>query len=100
MRTRIALAVLLLALLALSPAHAATSRWRSRRSGFTPSSVTVAPDDTVTWTNADTSSHQLESKSANFSRRSCKPGESYSFVFKTPGKFNYGDLVVKRIKGR
>ena len=53
----------------------------------------------MTWTNADTSNHQVESKSANFTSPVLQPGHSYSFVYKTTGKFNYQDLVVKRLKG-
>ena len=61
--------------------------------------MTVGPNDTVTWTNADTSTHQVESKSANFTSPVLQPGQSYSFVYKTTGKFNYTDLVVKSLKG-
>lgn len=99
MRTRVALAALLLALLALAPARAATFAVTITKAGFTPSAVTVSPNDTVTWTNADTSTHQVESKSANFKSPVLQPGQSYSFVYKTAGKFSYTDLVVKRLKG-
>jgi plastocyanin len=99
MRTRVALAALLLALLALAPARAATFTVSITKNGFTPSAVTVAPNDTVTWTNNDTATHQVESKTANFKSPLLQPGQSYSFVFKTAGKFNYTDLIVKRLKG-
>jgi plastocyanin len=99
MRTRILLAALLLALVVLGPAPAATLTVTITKNGFTPSAVTVAPNDTVTWTNNDTATHQVESKSANFKSPLLQPGQSYSFVFKTVGKFNYTDLIVKRLKG-
>jgi plastocyanin len=85
--------------MALAPARAATSTVTITKNGFTPSALTVAPNDTVTWTNADTATHQVESKSANFKSPLLQPGQSYSFVFKSDGKFNYSDLIVKRLKG-
>ena len=99
MRSRVLLLALLLALLALAPARAATFTVTITKDGFSPKALTVAPNDTVTWTNGDTSTHQVESKSANFKSPVLQPGQSYSFVFKTAGKFNYTDLVVKRLKG-
>jgi plastocyanin len=83
----------------LAPARAATFAVSITKNGFTPSAVTVAPNDTVTWTNNDTATHQVESKSANFKSPLLQPGQSYSFVFKSAGKFNYTDLIVKRLKG-
>ena len=99
MRSRILLAAFLLALLVLAPARAATFTIAITTAGFMPKAVTIGPNDTVTWTNADTSNHQVESKSASFTSPVLKPGDSYSFVYKTTGKFNYQDLVVKRLKG-
>ena len=99
MRTRVALTTLLIALVALAPARAATVSVAITKNGFTPSAVTVAPNDTVTWTNNDSATHQVESKSANFKSPLLQPGQSYSFVFRSAGKFNYTDLIVKRLKG-
>ena len=99
MRSRILLAALLLALVGLAPARAATFTVTITKAGFTPKAMTIGPNDTVTWTNADTSTHQVESKSANFTSPVLQPGQSYSFVYKTTGKFNYTDLVVKSLKG-
>jgi plastocyanin len=99
MRTRVLLAALLVALAALGPAGAATFNITITKDGFTPGNVTIGLGDTVTWTNNDTSSHQVESKSANFTSPLLKPGQSYSFVYKQAGKFAYTDMVVKRNKG-
>jgi plastocyanin len=99
MKTRLLLVAPLLALLALAPARAATVTVTITKNGFTPSALTVAPNDTVTWTNVDTVTHQVESKTANFKSPVLQPGQTYSFVFKTAGKFNYTDLIVKKLKG-
>jgi hypothetical protein len=98
MRPRVLLTVLALALVVLAPARAATSTVTITKGGFTPKALTVAPNDTVTWTNGDTTNHQVECKSASFTSAVLQPGQSASFVFKTAGKFNCGDLVVKRLK--
>ncbi len=99
MRSRILLGALLLALLVLAPARAATYPVMITKAGFNPKDMTIGPNDTVTWTNADTSNHQIEIKSANLTSPVIQPGQSYSFVFKTTGRFNYKDLVVKRLSG-
>jgi plastocyanin len=99
MRSRILLAALLLALAGLGPAQAATFTVTITSSGFNPSSVTIGVGDTVTWTNTDTSSHQVDSKSAGFTSPLLKPGDKFSFVYKAAGRFGYNDQVVKRLKG-
>jgi plastocyanin len=99
MRSRILLPALLLALVLLAPARAATFTISITKSGFNPSAVTVGVGDTVTWTNADTASHQVESKSAGFVSPLLKPGESYSFVYAKAGRFAYQDKAVKKFRG-
>jgi plastocyanin len=99
MRSRVLLSALLFALVVLAPARAATSKVSITAQGFTPSAVTIAVGDTVTWTNNDTVNHQVDSNRAGFMSPLLKPGESYSFVYKNAGKFAYGDTVVKRNKG-
>ena len=69
------------------------------KSGFNPSAVTVGVGDTVTWTNSDTASHQVESKSAGFVSPVLKPGETYSFVYAKAGRYAYQDKAVKKFKG-
>lgn len=99
MRPRILLSTLLLALVVLAPGRAATFTISITKAGFSPSAVTIGIGDTVTWTNADSSGHQLESKSAGFVSPLLKPGESYSFVYAKAGRFAYQDMVVKKLRG-
>lgn len=99
MRARLLLAVLALSLVALPSAQAATFNVSISKSGFSPSALTIAVGDTVTWTNADTSSHQVESKSAGFTSPLLAPGQTFSFTYKAAGKYAYQDQVVKRNKG-
>jgi len=100
MERRLLLPALLLALAFLGPASAATTVTVSiTKAGFVPKDMTIAAGDTVTWTNADASSHQVISKDAGFATPLLKPGESYSFLFKTPGRYTYQESAVKKMRG-
>ncbi len=99
MRSRTLLSALLLALVVLAPARAATFTVSITKGGFVPSALTIAVGDTVSWRNDDTSSHQVASKSAGFSSPLLKPGETFSFTYKEAGRFSYQDETIKRNKG-
>jgi plastocyanin len=99
MRSRIFLLVLLVALVVLAPARAATFTVSIAKGGFAPSALTIAVGDTVTWRNDDTTSHQIASKSAGFSSPLIKPGEIFSFTYKQAGRFAYQDETVKKNRG-
>jgi plastocyanin len=99
MRTRILLPVLLVALVVLAPARAATFTVAITKGGFAPEALTVAVGDTVTWRNDDTTSHQIASKSAGFTSPLIKPGETFSFTYKNAGRFSYQDATVKKHHG-
>lgn len=99
MRSRIPLAALLACLVVLSPARAATFAVTIAKTGFTPSSLTIAVGDNVVWTNTDTSSHQIASKSAGFTSPLLKPGDTFSFTYREAGRFSYQDEVVKKNRG-
>jgi len=99
MRWRILLPVFLIFLVTLAPARAATFGVSVTKTGFAPSSLTIAIGDTVVWTNADTTSHQIESKSAGFTSPLLKPGDTFSFTYKAAGKYAYQDQVVKKNRG-
>jgi len=100
MKRRLLLPALLLAFAFLGPASAATTVTVSiTKAGFVPKDVSIAAGDTVTWTNADTSGHQVVSNDAGFATPLLKPGESYSFLFKSPGRYAYQDSAVKKLRG-
>jgi plastocyanin len=99
MRSRILLTLLLVFVVVLTPARAATFGISITRTGFTPSTLTVSVGDSVVWANADTANHQVESKSAGFTSPVLKPGETFTFTYQTPGRFAYQDQVVKKNRG-
>ena len=99
MATRLFLPVLLLTLFlgSLGQAGAATTFTVSiTKTGFVLKDLTIAPGDTVTWTNTDTTIHQVASNDAGFASPLLKAGESYSFLFTTAGRYAYEDPSVKK----
>jgi plastocyanin len=99
MRSRILLPVLLVFLVTLAPAEAATFAVSITKSGFSPSALTIAVGDTVVWTNSDTTGHQIESKSAGFTSPLLAPGQTFSFTYTAAGRYAYQDKVVKKLRG-
>jgi plastocyanin len=99
MRSRTLLAVLLATLVVLAPARAATFTVSITKGGFSPEALTIAVGDTVTWRNDDTTSHQISSKGAGFTSPLLKPGETFSFTYKSAGRFTYQDETVKKNHG-
>src|SRR5690348_9363329 len=57
------------------------------RNGFSPDPVTVVRKTRVTWTNSDTTEHQIASFSGLFEGQKIKPGETYSFIFSEARSF-------------
>src|ERR671937_435141 len=88
-----------LALVLASPAAAATINVRIAKSGFSPSSVRINFGDTVHWTNVDSTNHQVVADNGSFASPILKPGASYSFTFKTAGRFPYHDAIHPSLKG-
>ena len=66
MRRVILLAATTLALVLAAPASSATVTVSIKRTGFTPASVTINQDDSVTWTNNDTIDHQIVANGGQF----------------------------------
>ena len=71
---------------------------------FTPAVLTVAPGDTVTWTNADDIPHTVTATDHSFRSRPLDTNDRFSQTFATPGKYVYfcsihphmtGTIIVK-----
>jgi plastocyanin len=88
-RLAVALAALV-AFAALGSASAADLAVTIMRTGYVPRDVTVAAGDSVTWTNSDTTVHQVV-----FDKTPCnltiQPTTRASCTFPAGGKFNYRD---------
>jgi len=66
---------------------------------FTPAHVTINTGDTVTWTNSTNANHQVVANDGTFTSPVLKAGQTYSFTFKTAGKFAYRDSLNPTVKG-
>jgi plastocyanin len=96
------LAVLLAGFAALAvaaPAQAATINVAIKRASFSPSSIRINFGDTVRWTNADTTNHQVVADSGSFASPILKPKQTYSFTFRAAGRFPYHDAIKPSLKG-
>src|SRR6266498_4985245 len=79
------------------PARGTKVRWRPIRPSLTvvPSSVTIHPGESITWTNSDAVDHQVSSTKASLSSPVMHTGQTYSFMFATSGTFAVTDLLNK-----
>ena len=98
MKRFLLLPVLAAFLLASPTALAATKTVTITNAGFVPNAVTIDAGDSITWTNSDTKNRQPISQNAPFAAPILKPGESYTFQFKSDGRFNVTDALVKNQK--
>src|SRR5919202_1681091 len=99
MRRRAALLTASTALVVAAPAHAATINVKITKSGFSPSSVRINFGDTVKWTNSGSANHQVVANNGLFASPILGPNHSYSFTFKTAGRFPYHDAIHPSLKG-
>ena len=99
MRRLAALVAASTALAVAAPAHAATINVKITKSGFSPSSVRIDFGDTVKWTNSDSTNHQVVADNGSFASPILRPNQSYSFTFKTAGRFPYHDAIKPSLKG-
>jgi plastocyanin len=76
-----ALAVAGLVCAALSPAYAATSNVVMKDNVFIPSTTTIQPGDTVTWTNNGRSPHNVTYGDKSKASPAVDPGKTYSITF-------------------
>jgi plastocyanin len=95
----ILVAAAVLALGAAGPVAAATRTIQITRTGFVPSSVSIAHDDTVVWRNADSIDHQVVANGGSFASPILKPGASFAFKFTRAGTFAYHDALKPSLKG-
>ncbi len=79
----------------------------ARNNQFSPSDIEIRPGTTVTWTNRDTVSHNIQ-KSADavdfgapfgVQAGSFGPGATYSFTFNKPGEFHYTCTIHTLMSG-
>lgn len=97
---KLVLLVAALALLVTAAATAKTFTVTLTKSGFAPSTITVAQGDTVQFVNSDTVTHQITFKSTAGVTCTSNPltlaaGQSGSCTFANAGSYSYSDPAAK-----
>ena len=87
-----------LAIVGVVPAFAQAANITISKTGFSPTSVTIAPGESITWTNSDTVDHQISSSKASLASPVLHAGQTFSFKFATAGNFAISELLVKKVK--
>lgn len=67
---------------------------------FTPAEITIAPGESVTWTNDDGAPHGLEYADGAKGTDLLLPGASFSRQFDRPGTYDYNCSVHPYMTGR
>jgi plastocyanin len=99
MRRVIGIAVTTLALVLAAPASSATTTVQIKRTGFVPATVTINEDDSITWTNNDTITHQVVANGGSFASPILNPGKSWTRTFRSGGTFRYHDALHSGLRG-
>jgi len=104
-----AMAGLLAAAIAASPARADEVQMKIDNFTFAPQQITVKAGTTVVWTNGDDIPHTVTSKTGIFKSKALDTDDKFSFTFATPGKYDYfcalhphmtGTIVVEASAGK
>ena len=66
---------------------------------FTPPTITVTTNTTVTWTNQDNMTHTVTSDNNLFNSGDINPGATYSRQFTTAGTFSYHCTIHPSMTG-
>jgi plastocyanin len=98
-RSSLVVLVVVAAVVAPANAIAATSTVNIYGAVFRPATVTIRIGDTVKWTNKDNANHQIVADNGTFASPVLKPGKSYSHTFKSPGTFDYKDVLGQTKRG-
>ncbi|WP_410567332.1 cupredoxin family copper-binding protein [Amycolatopsis sp. cmx-4-61] len=85
------LVLVLHTVLAAAPAQAATTQVMMSGYAFSPATLTVHVGDTVTWVQHDQAPHDATTTSApvSFHSPQLSEGQSWSYMFRTPGTYAY-----------
>lgn len=101
MKITLALVVFVLAATLAPSAFAATRSVEITRTGFVPDRLTIDAGDTVTWTNKDSTQHQVVADGGAFpSSPALQPNQTYSYRFLRSGSFSYRDGFAQNERGR
>ena len=99
MKRILMLAAATLVLVLPASSSAATISVKIVGNAFQPAKITVDSGDVVQWTNNTSANRQVVADEGGFASPTLKPGQSYSFTFKTAGSYAYHDALHPGAKG-
>ncbi len=70
-----------------------------QNTAFTPASITVPVNTTLTWTNKDGITHTVTSNTGLFGSPNISGGGTYSYLFTTAGTFPYHCTIHSSMSG-
>lgn len=81
-------------------AQPSTGQVKINNFAFDPSTITVSPGTSITWTNYDSASHTVTATSGKFGSETLNQGQSFSYTFKEPGTFDYYCAIHPSMKAK
>ena len=66
---------------------------------FSPSSITIAPGDTVTWTNSDSTTHTVTGNNGSWGSGGLANGQTYTHQFNETGDYSYHCSIHSSMTG-
>ena len=98
--TALALFVVVSIALAITPtASAAGHDVGIANFAFSPSSITIAPGDTVTWTNSDGTAHTVTGNNGSWGSGNLADGQTYTHQFNETGDYAYHCSIHSSMTG-
>ena len=100
------IAITIVAMLAPASAQAATTMVDIKNNMFSPQEITIKAGDTITWTNQDPATHNVDFDDDDdyddydIESPMLKKGETFSHTFNTPGTYSYDCDVHPFMKGK
>ena len=71
-----------------------------KKDGFSPSTLTIPLNTTVTWTNKDWWAHTVSSDAAIFESGKIHSGKTYTYQFKVAGTYSYHCTIHDNMVGK
>jgi len=84
---------------AAKPAKPVTHTVNIKGMKFTPASVTIKAGDSVSWDNGDQRDHTVVAADGSFTSGNIGAGNTFSFTFTKPGKYEYACSLHPRMRG-
>jgi len=78
----------------------ATNQVSIINTSFNPSTITVSPGTTVTWTNNDSTTHTVTSNDNSFGSNQLSPGNTFQSTFNNTGTFSYHCSIHSSMTGQ